>query len=774
MKKFLCGVLLFFTVTGFSQNLSPLASYEDGYTFLKSISLDLSKVATVSNVKLQKDTGIFTMTEGKLVLTKPMNGRVWAAVFVGKGNFEFEPFTDVEKDHLYRFYERKKISEKIESFFFLFSDSTLNELQAKLTFNSEEKVKNAENVLNEGIKTTAYRNTFLKKTKLSKIDVVKSVLEQKSSEFFFSHIQPEDFDELIFEIDPTEEEEISFQRKVSDGNYFETINQLNHYYEYDNARNLADENKYIINVENYEMTCKIKDNLDFSAATKLTINPLKNGFNWLYFSLHPKLEIDSMKWEDGSTVTYYKEEDDNELWIKAQTPIEVGKKFNLKMYYHGKILFRDELDWFYILGSSSWYPVNRDIASVNRSKFDITYKVSDRFKFVGVGEKKSEIVEKDYITTRWVLNEPAVHNSFNLGFFKKYEVIDERHAPVAIYMSETGHNKIGMALSASGNVTGKDMEKQVGEDVSNAIIVFDKLFGKNKLTDIRVTEIPFNHGQAFPGFIHLSWSTFQVLDNKGFNEFFRAHEVAHQWWGLGVGDKTYHDAWISEGFASFSGLVYMQTVLKDNEKFFKMLDEWKKEIMENRSFLFSKGQQAGPIWLGGRTNSSETGGDYNLIIYKKGAWVLQMLRNMLLDNKTMNEERFYNMMRDFYSTYYGKTASTEDFKEIVDKHTGTDMGWFFKQWVYGTEIPTYRFGYETNQTAEGKYKVTCSVKQENVSADFQMIVPIKIVLKGDRFVRLRYMIKGLESKIDLPLLPEEPEEIIFNDLNSVLCEVKYE
>ncbi len=774
MKKFLIGALLFVTLAGFAQNLSPLATYEDGYNFLKSISLDLSKVATVSNLILEKDTGIFMMTEGKLVLTKPVNGRVWSAVFIGKGKFEFEPFTEVEKDHLFRFYERKKISEKVESFFFLFSDSTLNELQAKLDFKPEEKVKNAESVLNDGIKTTGYRTRFLTTTKLGKVEVMRPVLEQNGSEFFYSHIQPEDFDELIFEIDPFEEEEIILKRKVSDGHYFETVNQLNHYYEYDNPRNLADESKYIINVENYEMNCKIEDDLDFSAATKLTINPLKDGYNWLYFSLHPKLEIDSIYWEDGSKVSYYKEEDDNELWIKTQKPISVGQKFNLKMYYHGKIIYRDDLDWFYILGSSSWYPVNREIASVNRSKFDITYKVSDRFKFVGVGEKKSEMAEKDYITTRWVLSEPAVHNSFNLGFFKEYELKDERIPPTTIYMSETGHSEIGMALSASGNLTGKNMEKQVGEDVSNAIIVFDKLFGKNKLAEVRITEIPFNHGQAFPGFIHLSWSTFQVLDNNGFNEFFRAHEVAHQWWGLGVGDKTYHDAWISEGFASFAGLIYMQTVLKDNDKFFKMLDDWKKAIMQNRNFLFSKGQQAGPIWLGWRTNSSETGGDYNLIIYKKGGWVLQMLRNMMLDSKTMSEDRFYNMMRDFYSTYYGKTASTEDFKEIVDKHTGTDMTWFFKQWVYGTEIPTYRFGYETNTTPEGKYKVTCTIKQENVSPDFQMIVPIKIKFKGDRFVRLRYMIKGLESKIDLPLLPEEPEEIIFNDLNSVLCEVKYE
>jgi glycosidase len=65
--------------------------------------------------------------------------------------------------------------------------------------------------------------------------------------------------------------------------------------------------------------------------------------------------------------------------------------------------------------------------------------------------------------------------------------------------------------------------------------------------------------------------------------------------------------------------------------------------------LFSSGQEAGPVWLGYRTQSSETEGDYWLVIYKKGAWVLHMLRNMLIDLNTMNEDAFENMLREFFS-----------------------------------------------------------------------------------------------------------------------------
>jgi hypothetical protein len=89
-------------------------------------------------------------------------------------------------------------------------------------------------------------------------------------------------------------------------------------------------------------------------------------------------------------------------------------------------------------------------------------------------------------------------------------------------------------------------------------------------------------------------------------------------------------------------------------------------------------------------------------------------------------------------------------------------------------VPTYKFSYKSEKSAEGKVIVTCKIIQENVSDDFKMYVPIKINLSNDRFARLRIEVKGKETTVKLPSLPEEPEEIIFNDLNSVLCEVEYD
>ena len=263
-----------------------------------------------------------------------------------------------------------------------------------------------------------------------------------------------------------------------------------------------------------------------------------------------------------------------------------------------------------------------------------------------------------------------------------------------------------------------------------------------------------------------------MTDEWGEDEIFRAHEVAHQWWGITVGYKTYHDQWLSEAFAEYAGLWYMQWIKKDNKRFFQILDEWKNDILSNRKYILGSGAEAGPIWLGYRTSSSKTEGDYLLIVYKKGAYVLHMLRNMLVDLKTMNEDRFTNMLHDFFDTYKGKDASTNDFKRIVERHCGENMDWFFDQWIYGTDIPTYKFSYYISETPDGKYLIDFRIVQEDVPDDFKMYVPLTIKFKGDQFARLRITIDEPVKEFSLPS-PLKPEKIIFNDFNSVLAKVKY-
>jgi hypothetical protein len=406
---------------------------------------------------------------------------------------------------------------------------------------------------------------------------------------------------------------------------------------------------------------------------------------------------------------------------------------------------------------------------------------------VSVGDHLTSDEINGQTESHWVSTKPIKGASFNFGLFKEYIVGDSikglilaENVPIPqiiVYMSE-GQRRYSyspnIANPSISQVSREAMVEQVRNDIGRSAGYFQTLFGGSPFEHLYASETPNLHGEAFPGMVNLSWGTYEYGSTLGLEEIFRAHEVAHQWWGISVGYKSYHDQWLSEGFSEYCGIWYMQAALRNNEKFFKVLDTWKDDVINNRNYVLGKGQEAGPIWLGYRTQSTKTRGDYDLIIYKKGAWVLHMLRNMLLDLKTMNEDRFKTMIADFYNQYKGHDASTLDFQRVVEKHFGSDMSWFFRQWVHGTSVPSYEFAHKVVKTNDTSYTVKCRLRQKNVPPDFRMLVPIQVKLANGSSFRFRINTSGEIMEFDLPTMSSEPMEVLFNYLDSVLCETKAE
>lgn len=153
--------------------------------------------------------------------------------------------------------------------------------------------------------------------------------------------------------------------------------------------------------------------------------------------------------------------------------------------------------------------------------------------------------------------------------------------------------------------------------------------------------------------------------------------------------------------------------------------------------------------------------------------MLHMLRILTLDLRTMKEDKFTETIRDFYRSYEGHRASTDDFRLVVERHVGADMRWFFDQWVEGSAIPSHRVA-TAHAAGDGRFQVALRVKQEGVPENFQMYVPVTVDLGKDQVARYRVKVKGPVSEITLPPVPARPRDIKFNDLEGVLAEVKTE
>ena len=781
-RPFAAAVSALFLVLAGAFDLPDAAAaateYEKVFAQLADIAPDPSRVAAVHGAILKRDLATFEFIDGQMALFRPVEGRVWGAVFTGRGTFSFRPPTEIERDQLKRYYKTESLVVDFDAVTLLFADSTLVELASQAKYVPGAIAKKAVPVVRKTLDLLLDR-----KSMDINYSVGKTCLEGASNELFFAYIdQTGGGNSLIFEIDPFQTEQVQLWRPVKAMAFQGRVRNREIICQFplgaDRERGVIPGSDFAASydAEHYRIQSRFDGGLRLSAETEVRFRSLEEGQNWLALALDPDLDVDAVQWESGEPADCFKGPDALILWVRSDHPLANGEVRTLRVRYHGVVVQRED-DWVRFDPGSYWYP--RVVPGL-RSTYDLEFEYPESYTLASVGEPVPLERKGNTIRSAWKVTTPIAQCSFMIGIYKEHTIQAEKIPPVTILMAESAHRQVresaGGSLIEQGLAPGKDMEKQVGADVANSFAFFQALYGPTRLQRFYVAENPFEHsflGVAYPGLIHLDWSTFYNTESGGSDEMLRAHEVAHQWWGaLGVVPATYHDRWLSEAFAEFSALRYLQAASEDSKRYLDALRQSRDRILKNRKFLLGGGQEAGPIWLGPRTRTSTTAEDYRIIVYDKGAWVLHMLRNLFLDLDTMKDGGFGNVMREFYSSYAEKDATTADFQRIVEKQAGRNMSWFFREWVYGTGVPHYRFAWHASPGANGKYKVTCRVDQENVPEEFQMFVPLYIDFGGEKFARVRVFVKGRHSEFALPPLPMEPKRIVFNDLESVLCDVE--
>jgi len=172
--------------------------------------------------------------------------------------------------------------------------------------------------------------------------------------------------------------------------------------------------------------------------------------------------------------------------------------------------------------------------------------------------------------------------------------------------------------------------------------------------------------------------------------------------------------------------------MRDEHKFIEFWNEQHDRITQSGPATHDlKPYTVGPVTQGFRLSSGKTNAAYQFLVYPKGAYILHMLRQMMFDRANGGDKRFMEMMQDFIKSHYNQDVSTEDLKLTVEKFMTKQMdldgngkmNWFFNEYVYGTEMPSYRFEYQLNN---GGATLSGRVTQSGVSDNFKMLVPLYV------------------------------------------------
>ncbi len=469
-------------------------------------------------------------------------------------------------------------------------------------------------------------------------------------------------------------------------------------------------------------------------------------------------------------------DDFHEPWVTIALPRAVapGERFVLEIAYEGELVERLRSARGYLLKDTvHWIPMHLDN---RRSLLHLTYRIPEGLQIASGMRRVDERVADGTRIAEWVSDEPIRGMAFSLGRFDVTTVDEPGRLPITVYENryETGF--------APGN-----LEKTI-EDLEGSIRFYTDYFGPYPYRALNATEIVTYTGQAFPGLVLLSFQAFGRL-NTGVAEHFRAHEVAHQWWGAAVHWEDYRDQWISEGFSHYAAALYVLAALDDADQFQDILDAWRLDVLGEVNvgqgtglvhfgvrpevIRRSDGHESGPVVVGYRLNSSETPVDYQLLAYEKGAFILHMLRMMLADLETGDDTRFRDLMRRFVRDHRQRPASTRTFETAVTRAFGEPMDWFFDQWVYGVDVPTYRPDLRTTRLLDrpSPYVLHGTIRQEDVPDTFRMPVPIRVEFAGRAPEVYRVLVDAETVDVEIPL-PAEPTDVEFNWRHAVLAHVR--
>jgi aminopeptidase N len=234
-----------------------------------------------------------------------------------------------------------------------------------------------------------------------------------------------------------------------------------------------------------------------------------------------------------------------------------------------------------------------------------------------------------------------------------------------------------------------------------------------------------------------------------------------------VGWKTYHDQWLSEGLAEFSAALYLR---KTEPKNLRAFWDLKRDRLLPSNSAGHRPVDVGPLWLGAQLPAHLEEGLYQQLVYFKGAYVMEMLRAMMWDPRQKDSDaRFIAMMHDFVASYAARNASTEDFRRVVEKHMGEPMDWFFDEWIYGTEVPSYNFKYQLKDAADGKTTLSFTATQSGVSEKFRMRVPLFVWVNNQPRRLGQVELKGNKPVTVEANLPFKPDKVTLDEEHSILC-----
>jgi hypothetical protein len=447
-----------------------------------------------------------------------------------------------------------------------------------------------------------------------------------------------------------------------------------------------------------------------AAHAKVKITALED-LNIATFHLHNDLRLTKVSDAAGKPLTADRMPQDSSVRVSLKNTLPKDQSTTLTFEYEGLLDSADDSpvqglkltsindDTSYLLYAGYWFPVN--VYGIDRFNATINVTVPAHMIVVGSGTVSPG-------------QAPAIKGASSGGeptktFSLKYEKASFPGTIVAGTFGDYYSTEAGIELHVYFKPAHKDLAAAYAQTAVKEFTYFITLYGPPASNELRVVELP---DDTIPS----AWAPeLAALASRGItprtNYRLLANTIAHQWWGTSISPASRDDWWLEDGFARYSEARYIESAAGSAG-----LQEAVKDMS-----VGALSYDTVPLSSAGKLDPFSP--EFQSLVTDKGAMVLHMLRWV------MGDQKFDQAMRDFASQYAGKTATVDDFRNLVEKDYGDKLTWFFSQWLDSTGAPEFKTQYSVYRLGNNKgFRVVGRISQDLDL--FRMPVELKIDTDG--------------------------------------------
>ena len=349
------------------------------------------------------------------------------------------------------------------------------------------------------------------------------------------------------------------------------------------------------------------------------------------------------------------------LKIKLPEPLKPEDSINLRFKY--KVIIPPAGERFGYgdsnINMGNWYPVAAvyDDEGWNLDKY---YSIGDPF-YSDVSDYTVNIKapEEYIIAASGSLAEERIEGGYKNWKFQGSKMRD--FAFVASNSFRVTEDKVGNTVVKSYYYKGHEKRGKEALDIGKrSIEIFNSAYGEYPYPTYSIVETEFPSGMEYPGLVYISTKYYDNDSNANIFMYTTVHETAHQWWYGVVGNDQIDEAWLDEGFATYSEGIFteMEYGEGNGDLYYKYLEESAKEDIRSKAY---DGVILKPL------SRYENWNDYGPAVYTGGAALLNEIR------KQVGDQAFFIIMQAYYDEYSFKNATTEDFLRICEEVGNTEF-----------------------------------------------------------------------------------------------------